>query len=59
MTRIGWRSGSNRSSGYSRSGSSGDCNNQVCVNGAFGSCNTGSDCCAPLVCSAGLCTAPQ
>jgi hypothetical protein len=33
-----------------------DCNNQACVYGVCGSCQTDSDCCAPLVCSFGTCT---
>lgn len=32
-----------------------DCGNQACVNGACGSCITDSDCCAPLLCVAGVC----
>jgi hypothetical protein len=34
-----------------------DCGNQACVAGACGACTDSSDCCAPLVCSAGRCVA--
>ena len=33
-----------------------DCGNQACVNGACGACRASADCCAPLVCTNGVCT---
>ncbi len=47
--------------GYDTSGCFGcstcsDCGGQACVNHQCGSCLTSSDCCAPLLCVAGVCT---
>lgn len=40
-------------------GSCRDCGNQACVNGACGACTDSSQCCAPLVCSQGMCFDPS
>jgi hypothetical protein len=34
-----------------------DCGNQACIDGQCGACRSNADCCAPLVCSAGVCIA--
>jgi hypothetical protein len=35
-----------------------DCGNQACINGACGQCTTSAQCCPPLTCQSGVCTAP-
>jgi hypothetical protein len=32
-----------------------DCDNQACIDGTCGPCETSADCCAPLVCDDGVC----
>jgi hypothetical protein len=39
-------------------GSCRDCLNQACINGKCGACTSNADCCAPLVCTAGVCAPP-
>jgi hypothetical protein len=36
-------------------GSCRDCLNQACINGKCGACTSNADCCAPLICTAGVC----
>jgi hypothetical protein len=35
-----------------------DCGNQACINGACGQCTSSAQCCPPLTCQSGACTAP-
>jgi hypothetical protein len=48
-------SGGDTGGGGGGCGSCKDCGNQACINGTCGACGSDGDCCAPLVCSSGVC----